>query len=72
MLQNALDLTVEASTENEAVPVWARSAVSALEEQGISLKAEAVLTRGEAAELMYRVHQLKAQAPGIRAMKTAQ
>ncbi len=72
MLQNALDLTVEASAENEAVPVWARSAVSALEEQGISLKAEAVLSRGEAAELMYRVHQLKAQAPGIRAMKTAQ
>ena len=72
MLQNALDLTVSTVQEDEAVPAWARSAVSALEAQGICLQAEEILTRAEAAELMYRVHQLKKEAPGMRALQTAQ
>ena len=72
MLQNALDLAVSAVREDETVPAWARSAVSALDEQGICLKAEEIMTRGQAAEVMYRVHQLKAQAPGMRALQAAQ
>ena len=73
MLQNALDLTAEAETVfAESAPEWAREAVSVLESNGISLDAEEVLTRGEAAEVMYQIHQLKQDAPGMRAIRTAQ
>jgi hypothetical protein len=38
----------------------------------VELDGEAVLTRGEAAELMYQIHGLKQDAPGMRAIRTAQ
>ena len=70
MLQNALDLSAETdAAENEAVPVWAADALNALQEHGISLEPEAVLTRGDAAQVIYQVSQLKSTAPGLRAIQ---
>lgn len=63
MLQNALDVTVsrmEAAAEAEAaIPVWAQSSVNALAGCGITLDAQAILTRGETAQLLYQAVQLK-------------
>ena len=72
MLQNALDLTAETAATDEAVPVWAADALHALRSHGIELNADAPLTRGDAAVVIYQVAQLKADAPGIRALQTAQ
>ena len=73
MLQNALDLTAEtAAAEDEAIPVWAADALNALQEHGITLEPEAVLTRGDAAQVIYQVSLLKASAPGMKALQTAQ
>lgn len=80
MLQNALDLRFTApadeeaavTEEQEAVPVWAKDALTAMAENGIVLSAETNVTRGEAAEVMYQVSKLKESAPGMRALQTAQ
>lgn len=75
MLQNALDLTVDAAetaAADETVPVWAADALNALQEHGISLDPEQVLTRGDAALIIYQTAQLKSHAPGMKALKTAQ
>ena len=72
LLQNALDLSVSSLSEDESVPVWARDALSALEEHGIHLDHQAVLTRGNAAEVIYQVHQMKVSAPGMKALRSAQ
>ena len=71
MIQNALDLTVETVVAEESVPVWAQQAVSVLADHGINLDARAVLTRGQAAEILYRVVQLKADAPGSRVIRSS-
>ena len=72
MLQNALDLKGTQETFSEAVPAWAQEAVGALESHGIRLDPEQVLTRADAAELMYQIHQLKQDAPGALAIRAAQ
>ena len=74
MLQNALDLTAAETTAagEEAVPAWAADALNVLSSYGIELEAEAVLTRGDAAELMYEIYQLKSSAPGLMAINAAQ
>lgn len=54
MVQNALDLKA-AGEEKEEVPAWAEYALRAVEEAGLTLDAEAPLTRAQAAELMYQV-----------------
>ncbi len=72
MLQNALDLTAETAAADETVPVWAADALNALNEHGIELNADTVLTRGDAALIIYRVSQLKAAAPGMKALRTIQ
>ena len=72
MLQNALDLAVETVVADDAVPVWAQQAVSALSGQGITLNPADPVTRGQAAEVMYRVSQLKKMAPGMTALRAAQ
>jgi len=69
MIQNALDLGVQTVTADEAIPIWAQQAVSVLADHGINLEASAVLTRGQAAEVLYRVAQLKADAPGSRVIR---
>ena len=72
MIQNALDLTVATVAVDEAVPAWAQQALSVLENHGIRLDAAAVLTRADAALVMYRVSQLKSDAPGLMAIRSAQ
>ncbi len=72
MLQNALDLAVETVVADDAVPVWAQQAVSTLSSHGIELNAAEPLTRGQAAEVMYRVSQLKQEAPGMSALRCGQ
>ena len=72
MLQNALDLTAETAANDEAVPVWAADALNALQEHGIDLNADTVLTRGDAAQVIYQISKLKTDAPGMKALKTAQ
>lgn len=54
MVQNALDLKA-AGEEKEEVPAWAEYALRAVEEAGLTLDADAPLTRAQAAELMYQV-----------------
>ena len=72
MLQNALDLAAETVVADEAVPVWAQQAVSTLSGYGIQLSASEPLNRGQAAEIMYRVSQLKKEAPGMTVLRAAQ
>ena len=73
MLQNALDLTAEtAAAADEAVPVWAADALHALRDHGISLDPDAILTRGDAAQVIYQVSKLKTDAPGLQALHSAQ
>ena len=79
MLQNALDLSVSGESdtaaaavdEESAVPAWAETALSAMNEHGISLDANTSLTRGEAAEILYQVSQLAGDAPGITVLQSA-
>ena len=72
MLQNALDLTAETAVVDEAVPVWAAEALNALQAHGISLDPETILTRGDAAQVIYQVSKLKTDAPGLLALRSAQ
>ena len=73
MLQNALDLAVpmpdsnaEALSQEElaAVPVWAAVALTTMEEHGMPVDANAPLTRGEAAQLLYRAAKIAAPEDG--------
>lgn len=73
MLQNALELAVpmpdsnaEALSQEElaAVPVWAAVALTTMEEHGMPMDANAPLTRGEAAQLLYRAAKIAAPEDG--------
>jgi len=67
LLQNALDLASEPMEEALSVqPVWAADAVSALGQYGIDIPAEAYLTRGQAARLLYQASCLADTAPGLQ------
>ena len=69
ILQNALDLPISASAAADRgksdVPAWADTAVQALGENGISLETDAVLTRAQAAVILYRASILAEDAPGM-------
>lgn len=71
MLQNALDLTV-VETFADTEETWAAEELNTLSQYGITLDAETVLTRGDAAEVMYRISQLKSEAPGMIALRAVQ
>ena len=67
LMQNALDLSVSTAAGKEAdteLPAWAENAIAAMNQNGISLLPEQVMTRGETANLMYRLSTLKKEAPG--------
>ncbi len=73
MLQNALNLSVprprknaEALSQEEllAVPAWAAVAMTTVEEHGFVLTADASLTRGEAARVLYRASCLAQREEG--------
>ena len=65
MLQNALDLTVSYPEEvdtarlENTVPTWADNSLTALSERGMELDANAVLSRGKTAQLLYQAVQMK-------------
>ena len=66
LVRNALDLTVPtvAGKENEGeLPVWAESAVSAMNEIGIVVDPTAELTRETVAGLLYQVVQMSRSIP---------
>ena len=66
-LQNALDLSVghEAMTYAEEVPQWAATSLAVMAENGLVLNAEAELTRGEVAQMLYQVSRMAIGAPGM-------
>ena len=75
MVQNALDLSVSVDAgleENEAMPVWAANAVTAMAENGIALDALATMNRGQVAEVLYQVSQIAPEAPGMAVIRMQQ
>ena len=73
MLQNALDLTAQtAEAETDILPAWAADALTVLADYGFTLSADAPLTRGEVAELLYQATQLADSAPGMRVLRMQQ
>ena len=73
MLQNALDLTADSEAAAlEDVPQWAADAVAVMNANGFSLGADAPLTRGEAAKMLYQAVQLADSAPGMMIIRMQQ
>ena len=74
MVQNALDLPVLVSSEEEdaETPAWAQTAIAAMADNGISLSALETITRGEAAEVLYQISKLAADAPGMTVIRMQQ
>lgn len=73
MLQNALDLAIpipedntEALSQEEllAVPAWAAVALTTMEEHGLSMTADAPLTRGDAAQILYQASRFAQPGDG--------
>ena len=70
ILQNALDLSVTQQTLEEQpqaeseVPVWAEASLTAMTQGGIFLEAGESVTRGQAAQALYRANYLALYAPG--------
>ena len=68
MLNNAMDLAVSTSSMDEVnadAPEWALEAVTAMNENGITVAATQVMTRGQAAEILYRVSQMAKEIPSL-------
>lgn len=63
LIQNALDLAAQTAATGDAHSVLAH--------YGLELEPEATLTRGQAAEVIYQVAQLKADAPGMDVIRRA-
>ena len=73
MIQNALDLSVSTDADLEqnadSIPVWAVTAVNVLADNGIALASEEALSRGEVAQVLYRVSVLAGDAPGMMVLR---
>ena len=68
MLQNAMDLAVMTSSMDEVnteEPGWAMAAVTAMNQNGIAITPSQILTRGEAALLLYQISKMASDAPGL-------
>ena len=76
MLQNALDLSVSTNAVSDEaqknLPAWAASSITAMAENGISLSPAEVVTRGQLAQMLYRVSQLAPSAPGMSVIRMQQ
>lgn len=75
MLQNALDLGIQTDAMLEApevTPTFTDTAIAAMSQNGIVLTAQEPLTRGQAAQILYRVSQLLQDAPGMLALRLQQ
>ena len=66
-LQNALDLSAghEAMSYAEEVPEWAATSLAVMAANGLELNAEAELTRGEVAQMLYQVSRMAVGTPGM-------
>lgn len=67
LMQNALDLTVttlSGKDEVNQIPSWAQTAMNAMADNGLPMTT-GLLTRGEAAKLLYQVKQIAPTAPGM-------
>jgi len=66
-LQNALDLSAghEELTYTEEVPAWAATSLAVLAANGLTLEADAPMTRGEIAQVFYQVSRMAIGAPGM-------
>ena len=75
-VQSALSLQVTddaiATFSQEEAPQWAAEALAVMGEQGILLGADAPLTRGQCAKLLYAVSRLAITAPGMAMIRNNQ
>lgn len=77
LMQNALDLSrlsdaeAVAGTGEDMLPQWAVDAMQILGDHGIRLDAEKVMTRADAAQVIYQVSLLAPDAPGTIALRMA-
>ena len=73
LLQGAMDLSVseEAMAQVAAMETdtWAATAVAVMAENGIVMEADALLTRADVAEILYRAEQLSLDAPGLKVIR---
>jgi len=76
VLQNALDLPLSKETwqaeSDGTVPEWAAASLAVMEENGIALSAEEMLTRGKTAQMLYQVSRLAMEAPGMAVFRMQQ
>ena len=65
-LQNALDLPAghEEMTYGEEVPSWAATSLAVMAENGVELTANAPMTRGETAQVLFQISRMAVGAPG--------
>ena len=66
-LQNALDLPAghEEMTYGEDVPSWAATSLAVMAANGVELEANAPMTRGQMAQVLYQVSRMAVGAPGM-------
>ena len=66
-LQNALDLPAghEEIAYEEETPVWAATSLAVMAENGLQLEADAPVTRGQTAQILYRISRMAVGAPGM-------
>ena len=67
MLQHAMELSLSttADPEDSTIPDWARAAVKAMNDNGISVNAADALNRGQVAVMLYQANLLAKEAPGL-------
>ena len=82
MLQNALDLSVNqevleaqqtmAQENAQEVPAWAAASLTVMADNGVALSGVDILTRGDAAQVLYKANQLAMDAPGMMVIRMQQ
>lgn len=67
MIQSVMDFALPTAVEADGtVAAWAQESVAALSGSGLKLpQGDTVLTRGEAAQLLYKISKLQSTAPGL-------
>ncbi len=73
-LQNALDLSAghEELSYEEETPVWAATSLAVMEANGLSLEADAPMTRGQMAQVLYQTSRMAVSAPGMMAFNMSE
>lgn len=69
MLQNALDLSADPETVIAQDAGFAATCIAVLGASGIELQGDAILTRADAAETLYRAVKCAERAPGILSLR---